>query len=259
MTLKTAVRDGVKLRYLDTGRGDPPLLFIHGWCCNHTFWREQIPAFSGRHRVVAVDLRGHGESDKPEQDYTIEGFADDVAWLLGETGLLRPIIVGHSMGGTTAFRLALDRPDIASAVVLVDSAPIPLAEPLAAQIPALKAAFESPAYKDVAAGFIGTMFPPKSDPALKEETVRAMLSTPQHVMASAFAGIRNALPSFPAGDLPVPTLLVSASEVAWSLDDLKTRYPDLQVARVVGAGHFLQMEVPDQFNAMLRRFVEVSL
>ncbi len=259
MMLKTAVRDGVKLHYLDPGQGEPPLLFIHGWCCNHTFWRDQIPAFQGQHRVVAVDLRGHGESDKPEQDYTIEGFADDTAWLLGETGHERPIIVGHSMGGIIALRLSLERPDIARAVVLVDATLIPLAEPLASQIPALKAAFESPAYKNVAAGFIDTMFPGYADPALKEETVRAMLSTPQHVMASAFAGTGNALPSFPAGDLPVPTLLVSASEVAWSLDDLKTRYPDLQVARVVGAGHFLQMEVPDQFNAMLRRFVEVSL
>ena len=259
MTLKTAVRDEVRLHYLDTGQGDPPLLFIHGWCCNHTFWRDQIPAFQGQHRVVAVDLRGHGESDKPEQDYTIEGFADDTAWLLGETGLLRPIIVGHSMGGSIALRLSMERPDIARAVVLVDSPPIPPAEPLAAQIPALTTGFKSPTYKSLAAATMGTMFPPKSDPSLKEEPVRAMLSTPQHVMASAFFSSMTSHSRLPMGDLPVPTLLVSASEVAWSLDDLKTRYPDLQVARVVGAGHFLQMEVPDQFNAMLRRFIEVSL
>jgi pimeloyl-ACP methyl ester carboxylesterase len=257
VALKTAVRDGVKLSYLETGSGDPPLVFIHGLWCNHTFWREQIPVFARQHRVMAVDLRGHGASDKPEQDYTIEGFADDVTWLMGEARLRRPIIVGHSMGGHIALSLSLERPDTVRAVVLVDEVPIPPPEPLAVQMPALKAGLESPAYKEMASAIISTMFPPNSDPALKEETVRAMLGTPQHVMASAFSNHVPSLSHLRTGDLPVPTLLVSASEMRRSVDEVKARYPNLQIACVVGAGHFLQMEVPDQFNAMLRRFVEV--
>ncbi|HSP54543.1 MAG TPA: alpha/beta hydrolase, partial [Dehalococcoidia bacterium] len=69
--LKLAVRDGVALAYLDIGVGAPPLLFIHGWCCDRTYWREQLLAFQDRHWTVAVDLRGHGASDKPDQDYGI--------------------------------------------------------------------------------------------------------------------------------------------------------------------------------------------
>src|SRR5438093_4058664 len=119
-TLKFATRDGVKLAYLDVGAGDPPLLFVHGWCCNHTYWRDQIPEFAERHRVVAVDLRGLGDSDKPDQDYTVPEFADDVAWLIGEIGLKKPVLIGHSMGGLIALHVARKHPDLARGAVLVD-------------------------------------------------------------------------------------------------------------------------------------------
>lgn len=104
--LKAANRDGVNLRYLETGSGDPPLVYIHGWCCNHAMWSEQIEAFAPRHRIITVDLRGHGESDKPDQDYDIAGFADDMGWLIKEIGLDRPVLIGHSMGGVTALKLS---------------------------------------------------------------------------------------------------------------------------------------------------------
>lgn len=68
--LKSATRDGVKLRYLDAGDGGPALLFVHGWCCDHTHWRGQVEEFAASHRVIAVDLRRHGDSDKPDEDYT---------------------------------------------------------------------------------------------------------------------------------------------------------------------------------------------
>src|SRR6266542_1979364 len=58
--LKSATRDGVNLAYLDTGSGEPALVFIHGWCCNQTMWGEQTKAFAPKHRVIAVDLAGHG-------------------------------------------------------------------------------------------------------------------------------------------------------------------------------------------------------
>lgn len=259
MTLKTALRDGVRLRYLDSGSGDPPLLFIHGWCCNHTFWREQIPSFEGRHRVVAIDLRGHGESDKPEQEYTIAGFVDDVAWLCEAIGLQSPIVVGHSMGGIIALRLALDRPEMVKGAVLVDASPLPPLPALAGQLDGLTRALGSPAYKGVASAFVSFMFTPYSNPALKQEVTSIMTSAPQYVMASAFSSTTEEPSKFPAGDLPVPALLVAAGHRPPDLARAQARFPNLQTAMVVGAGHFLQLEVPDQFNPMLHRFIEVSL
>src|SRR6266498_3479890 len=123
--LKSANRDGVNLAYLDTGSGEPALVFIHGWCCNHTMWGEQTKTFASKHRVIAVDLRGMGESDKPDQDYDIDGFGDDMAWLLNEIGLKRPVLIGHSMGGVITLNLLRKYPDIAHAAVFVDAGIMP--------------------------------------------------------------------------------------------------------------------------------------
>ena len=78
--------------------------------------------FSRSHRCVAVDLRGHGESDAPEQEYTIEGFADDVAAVCDELGVKDAALVGHSMGGAVVLALAVRRPDLTRAVAMLDPA-----------------------------------------------------------------------------------------------------------------------------------------
>lgn len=255
---RTAIRDGVRLRYLDSGMGSPPLLFIHGWSCSAWFWREQIAAFEGKHRTVALDLRGHGESDKPHQDYTIAAFADDVAWLCRQVRLERPVIIGHSMGGVIAVRLVLDRPELAAAVVIVDSPIVPFTEPLASRMEQIVVGLSSSAYKDTAQALLQMMFQPHTDPKLRYQVESIMLTTPQHVMASAFKGLLEAIPALPPCNLPVPALFVAAADAPWSLEAVKARFHNMRTAQVVGAGHFLQLEVPEQFNAMLRRFLDTG-
>src|SRR4051794_1519973 len=97
------------------------MLFIHGWTCNRTFFAPQLEHFAKRHRVVAVDLRGHGGSEAPQQAYSLSALADDVAWLSEQLGVRRPVLIGHSMGGVVALELLAARPDAACAVVLLDS------------------------------------------------------------------------------------------------------------------------------------------
>jgi alpha/beta hydrolase fold len=116
-------RDDVALFY-ETTRGEgPPVVLIHGWCCDHTFFAPQAANFAqAGHAVTSLDLRGHGRSDKPHQSYPISAFATDVAWVCGALGLSRPVLIGHSMGGIVAFDVACRHPDLPSAVVMLDSA-----------------------------------------------------------------------------------------------------------------------------------------
>jgi pimeloyl-ACP methyl ester carboxylesterase len=79
--MRVIQRDGTGLAYAESGGGDPTFVFVHGWTCNHTHFAPQVAHFAKDHRVVAVDLRGHGASDTPVQRYTVQGFADDVVWI----------------------------------------------------------------------------------------------------------------------------------------------------------------------------------
>jgi pimeloyl-ACP methyl ester carboxylesterase len=99
-------KDGLTLAYENIHPGSPPMLFVHGWGCDHTVFAPQADFISRSHRVVSVDLRGHGKNDAPHQDYTMAVFADDLSWLYTELTLIKPMVVGHSMGGNVALELA---------------------------------------------------------------------------------------------------------------------------------------------------------
>jgi pimeloyl-ACP methyl ester carboxylesterase len=253
--LKTGTRDGVNLRYLDTGNGDPSLMFIHGWCCNHRHWRDQIPEFSRDHRVVAVDLRGLGDSDKPDQDYTVPLFAEDVAWLIREAGLERPVLIGHSMGGQIVLNVVRKYRDLVRAAVFVDSPMVPFSEDVKATLAPFIEGLKSPAYQNIATVFVKNfLFNDQSPVAMKDETAAIMTTAPQRLMHTAMASITSE-ESMPAGALPVPSLFVRAATAGATEDELRTRYPGMDVV-TVDCAHFIQMEKPEETNQIIREFVE---
>jgi pimeloyl-ACP methyl ester carboxylesterase len=123
--LQKLTRFGI-LAYEESGSGDAvPMLFIHGWGCNQTHFAPRQAFFGTSRRTVTVDLRGHGASDAPSQAYTMEGFADDLAWQCDQLGLTKSIVVGRSMGGNVALELAARYPDLVAAVVMIDSVLFP--------------------------------------------------------------------------------------------------------------------------------------
>jgi pimeloyl-ACP methyl ester carboxylesterase len=251
---RTLSVNGVDLRYVDTGAGDPPIVFVHGWTCNRANWRHQIAEFSKDHRVIALDQRGHGESEKPDQDYTIEGFADDLAALIKDLGLERPVIVGHSMGGVIAFHLSRRDPSLARGLVLVDSNVAPLPEESKGIVGPMVAGLQSDDYLNVARGFMEfAFFNEQTDPALKEELIAEMLQTPQRVISTALVSLVEEM-SRDGCPVPVPTLMIRASTLVNSPDDLLDRFPGLEVREIAGA-HFLQLERPDEVNNAIREFL----
>jgi pimeloyl-ACP methyl ester carboxylesterase len=252
-------RDGTALAYEDTGAGDPPFVFVHGWTCNHTHFAPQVEHFGRQHRTVAVDLRGHGASAAPEQDYTISGFADDVAWLCEQLGVERPILVGHSMGGTVVLDVAARYPDLPRAVVMVDAAPIVGSSPsadMAAEIAAALAGPDGAATRD---GIIeGTTAGLHGDPALQARIRQDMSAVPSHVANSAVANIGLWDGEAAARACAVPALHIGAEDPINDAAALRALSPVLRTGQTVGAGHFNQLEVPNQVNAMIERFLVTS-
>jgi len=272
LRVERQVRDGVALAHLEAGPdmpASPPLLFIHGWIGDHRALSPQIAYFARTRRVVAINLRGHGDSDAPEQAYTIGGFADDIAWQCRQLGLDRPLIVGHSLGGMIALELAGRYPDLPSGAVMIDTIIFPppeFLEPARELIDRIA----GPDYLGAARNSAQELFMDHVDPAdpgckdrLIETICAAHLKAPQHVAVAAIMNLMNGYDPAPAARAcTAPLAYLSAAvpliEMARDLDRLQALCPQLVVAKTLGAGHFSPLEVPDQVNAMIARFLAVS-
>ena len=88
--------DGVAIHFREGGSGDTALVFVHGWLGNASWWEPVMERFAATHRVVALDLAGHGRSGRERSDWTVERFADDVAAVVRALDLQRAVLVGHS-------------------------------------------------------------------------------------------------------------------------------------------------------------------
>jgi 3-oxoadipate enol-lactonase len=115
---KKHIRD-IDIYYEDTGQGKP-LLLIHGLGSSTSGWAQQVPEFSKKYRVIAFDVRGHGQSDKPRGPYSIPLFAEDTSELITSLGISPTHIVGISMGGAIALQLAVDYPETVKSLVIVN-------------------------------------------------------------------------------------------------------------------------------------------
>jgi pimeloyl-ACP methyl ester carboxylesterase len=259
--MATLSRDGVVLAYEEAGQGKPPFLFVHGLACDRRYFALQVQHFSRQHRTVAVDLRGHGESDKPAQAYTMEGLAADLVWLCDQLRADKPIVVGHSMGGVVGLVLAAQYPELPAAIVMVDMPTAALDGPPQELDPRMKLleGLRSPEYPQIARRFVERMFLPTDDPERRAWIVEGMTSAPQHVFSSVAEHVWSVDLSAAATGCKVPSLYIQAASPRPELDRLAQLFPQLVVGRTVGAGHFNMLEVPDQVNAMIERFLVTSL
>ncbi|HEX9547753.1 MAG TPA: alpha/beta hydrolase [Acidimicrobiales bacterium] len=264
--MPTADCDGTRLYYEEAGAGDPPFVFVHGWSCDHTYFAPQAGHFASGHRVISVDLRGHGQSDKPQGDkpnadcYTIANLADDVAWVCRELRLEHPVVVGHSMGGAVTLELAARHPDLPAAIVLVDAAPVVATPEVTAALADLVDAIGTPDHISARRQFIdGFLFIDTDDPVRRAEIVDAMAAAPQHVAVACMKAIGDWDGERAARGCKVPALHIGAKNPSNDPAVLRSLNPLIQTAQVAGAGHFAQLEVPDQVNAMIERFVKTSL
>jgi pimeloyl-ACP methyl ester carboxylesterase len=258
--VRTAIRDGVSLRYEQAGGEGAAIVLVHGWCCDHTFLQPQLDYLAARgHTVVAVDLRGHGESDRPEQAYSMGAFADDIAWLAGELHLSRPVIIGHSMGGVVAFELALRHPGLAGAIVMIDS-PVTRPEASRAKMPAFLETLRSGDYRAAVSTYVEqALYLPTDAPDRRAAILAKMLQTERHVMTAAFQGLYEFDAGAAAGRTFPPSLYIAANaRPLTEMPRLLALVPQLLSGQTVGSGHFCPLEVPDQVNAMIARFLSVS-
>jgi pimeloyl-ACP methyl ester carboxylesterase len=248
---------GLRLAYETAGAGGSPMIFVHGWARDRSYFSPQFRHFAAGHAVVALDLRGHGESGHPAPGpgtYDIDVLAGDVLAVAGAAGFGPPVLVGHSLGALIGLACAA-RVGAIRALVMVDPAPITneRAKAFFRESVGAVAADDAGTWR---MKFVEGMFLP-TDAVRRAAIIGQMPSTPPGIAAE----IMRAMGEFDASTLAkatVPVVSIGSAVPANASADLRRLCPAITIGQTVGAGHFNQLEVPDQVNAMIERFLAVN-
>jgi pimeloyl-ACP methyl ester carboxylesterase len=244
-----------KIHYKSYGKGKDALVLVHCWTCNLELWRDHIPELSKRARVVALDLPGHGLSDKPETTYSMDFFADAIDAVMKDAGVEHAVLVGHSMGTPVVRQFYRKYPQKTLGIVIVDGALRPFGTK--EQREQFTAPLRGPNYKEAGAQMFAAMGSTLSD-ADKERVKTSFLNTPQYVMVSSMDAMYNDALYAP-DKINVPVLAILAKSPFWQPDTeqfLRSLAPDLTFQMWEGVSHFLFLERPKEFNAAVIAFLE---
>ena len=245
-----ATVDGTNIHWTSKGSG-PAIILVHGWTCDETSWQGQVPELSKRFRIITLDLPGHGKSGSPKDGtFSMALFARAVEAVRAEAKVDRAVFAGHSMGTPVIRRYALMYPQRVAGLVIVDGL---------VQIAGAGASFTPPAMTGEAGlkareGMVRGMFGPATTPALQDHILKMMLGTKESTAAGAMTATWDS--SWVTNDpITVPTLAVYAERGIASVENVKRIFPNVEYHRLQGTAHFLMMEKPQEFNALLTAFV----
>jgi len=250
--------DGTPVAYEVHGGGEPTLILVHGWSCDARYWREQVGYFAARHRVVTVDLAGHGHSGTGREDYTMRSLGEDVRAVADTVGGDELILVGHSMGGLIIAEAARLLPGRVLGLISIDSLHdlgFPVTEEHAAEMIApLEADFPAACRQ-----FAAAMIRPDTDADLAEWIQADMAAAPAEVALSAMRGymaqwISGAGPAI-FEELPLPVVAVCAD--LWPVNaEANRQYMHSFEAIVLEAtDHFLMLSNAEEFNQALEEAI----
>jgi pimeloyl-ACP methyl ester carboxylesterase len=255
---KYAKLDSMKVHYQNYGKGDSALVFVHGWTCNLTFWKANIPAFTDQTRVIAVDLPGHGQSEKPELAYTMKLYAQAVEAVLRDAKVSKATLIGHSMGAPVLWQFYKNFPDKTRALVFVDGGlkAMGTRESMKAFLDPLRL----PTYRASAERSVEFLTQGMKDLKVRAEVKTAMVNAPQHTMVSAFEGMldQNIFPT-KTDKITVPTLALMANSGNWNSEYetfVRELAPGIEYQKWDGVSHFLMMDEPQKFNETVLAFLK---
>lgn len=236
----------------------PVLVLVHGWCCDSGYWDAQLDDLAADHRVVTLDLAGHGASFDLATDGRIASFGADVATTVtacldGLPGAAAVTLIGHSMGGPVSVEAALRLGSRVHAVIGVDTlAWVGLPKASSEVTAALLQPFERDFVTSTRAFVEQTFFLPDADPALRTRIAADMAAGDPAVGLAALHGINDWNGAAALGALDVPLVVINAAVTRTDEARLQGLARRFRLREMTGVGHFLMMEQPARFNAVLR-------
>lgn len=236
-----------------------PLVFVHGFTTTSEFWREQTTAFSSRHRVVRINLPGHGVSPRPTgRPYTIPAFVDDVLKVYSALKIENSILVGLSMGGTVAQNFTLAHPDLVGALALVGATPHGLGADV--NVDNVLRAIDELGVITASQRVIDRSFGSLASPELVAFARNEVAQTPAFVAREAIVSLNQSDSRARLGEITSPTLIVVGDEDIITPPQesclLAEGIPGSRLEIISGAAHFPMLEQPATFNRLLSDFLD---
>jgi pimeloyl-ACP methyl ester carboxylesterase len=253
--------DGDLISYNVYGKGDITLLFVHGWSCDSRYWREQVPIFAREYRVVTMDLAGHGNSSMGRKIYSVESFAQDVKAVIEAVNANKVIVIGHSFGGEIVATAASMEQKKVIGIIGVDT--LQNVEEWYSREEASKLIGIDGFKKDFKASvktFVEQMMGKDIDPELKKWIIDDMSSAPPNIAISALEEYTGTIADKKMisvfKEVKTPVRCINAD--LWpTKPEVNRKYmQSFDVSIMKGAGHFLMLERPDEFNKLLNRSIK---
>ena len=243
-----------EIAYVSRGEGPRTFLLIHNSGGNHEMMHHSTDYFSRGAKVIAPDLLGHGISDKPHIEYSLDLLAKLLIQLCKSEGVKKIVFVGLNWGADIGIEMAKMAPELLSHLVLIEP-PIFMEawikKEVEKQIQDLANPREEWAQETVDAVIL------KAPASEKEIALMALQTMPARVKASTFKHLLTWDQNH-TFKCAVPTLLIQTSHPFCTEEAARTVFSQLQVGRVVGSGPWVNLEVPAQLHAMIDRFLEIS-
>ncbi len=247
---------GSRLHYLEAGTGRPIVCF-HSTPASARFYQPQLDRFSSGYRVIAFDLRGHGDSDKPEGSYAMADFLSDYVEIFEALDLRDFVLVGCSVGGIVAQLYALEHGANLKGLVLIGS---PCSR-RGRDVAGFHRAVRERGWEAVARGLVDKQLHADTPPSVKAWAVAEYLKTPLHVRAAEEEALLAEIHHTErVVDIRMPTLLVAGvseeREIFEQMELMSTRIPDAEWHVIDGAAHMPNFERPEVFDPILNQFLK---
>jgi pimeloyl-ACP methyl ester carboxylesterase len=244
--------DSVPIHYSVEGKGDPALVFVHCGGCDRHFWDDQVTAFAKDHRVVTIDMPGHGESGSGRTDWSMEAYGEDVTRVVTKLGLKHVVLIGSSLGGPIVLEAARRMPERVVAIVPVDTLLNVEQRMPAEQVDAIMKQVETDFRGQTAKFTVQYLFAPSTSVAVRERVLAKVTSADPKV---ALPILRAALTYDPVPalrEIKVPIRAINSDLSPTNLEGNRKVAPQFDVVIMKGVGHYLMIEDPARFNELLR-------
>ena len=250
-----SAKDGVPIHYSVQGKGEPALVFVHCWSCDRHLWDNQVPVFAKNHRVVTIDLPGHGESGQGRKTWSVESYADEVNAVITKLNLKRVILIGSSMGGPITLEATRRMPDRVLALVPVDTLhdveSVVDPKVLEGVVKQLRAD-----YKVATTGFLNQLFFSPSTPvAVKTRIISEVTARPPELAVTILEAIFAYRAAPALGEVKLPIHAINADMTPTNLEVNHKYAPQFEAVIMKGSGHYPMLEDPARFNELLANII----